>query len=74
MSIRKENESASQNHQQTGHEQLDPSHQGSAAANGEVAHEDVASLAYELWETRGCPDGSPDRDWFNATQQLHFLE
>jgi integrase/recombinase XerD len=33
-------------------------------------HEDVAVLAHELWEARGCPDGAPDEDWFHAIQQL----
>lgn len=23
-------------------------------------------LAYELWQARGCPDGSPEVDWFQA--------
>lgn len=33
-------------------------------------HEDVAVLAYELWTDRGCPQGSPDDDWFHAIQVL----
>ncbi|PWU10082.1 MAG: hypothetical protein C5B51_04985 [Terriglobia bacterium] len=32
--------------------------------------EQVASLAYHLWQARGCPVGSPDIDWFEAEQQL----
>jgi hypothetical protein len=23
-----------------------------------------------LWEARGRPEGSPDEDWFHATQQI----
>jgi Protein of unknown function (DUF2934) len=32
--------------------------------------EQIAKLAYQLWQTRGCPIGSPDQDWFQAEQQL----
>jgi hypothetical protein len=32
--------------------------------------EDIARLAYSLWEARGCQDGSPEEDWFRAEQQL----
>jgi hypothetical protein len=31
----------------------------------------IAALAYQLWQARGCPDGSPDTDWFQAEQELH---
>lgn len=31
---------------------------------------DIQVLAYHLWEARGCPEGSPDIDWFQAEQQL----
>jgi hypothetical protein len=30
----------------------------------------IAALAYELWKARGCPEGSPDRDWLLAEEQL----
>jgi hypothetical protein len=33
-------------------------------------HKDIAELAHTLWETRGCPEGSPEEDWFRAAQQL----
>ena len=32
--------------------------------------QDIAELAYELWQSRGCPDGSPDEDWFRAEREL----
>jgi hypothetical protein len=32
--------------------------------------QDIAQLAYELWQSRGCPDGSPQEDWFRAVEQL----
>ncbi|MFZ0335407.1 MAG: DUF2934 domain-containing protein [Candidatus Acidiferrales bacterium] len=33
-------------------------------------HEDVSTLAYSLWQARGCPEGSPEEDWFNAASAL----
>lgn len=32
--------------------------------------QDIAALAYELWQARGCPAGSPEEDWFRAVEQL----
>ena len=32
--------------------------------------QDIAALAYELWEAKGCPEGSPEIDWFAALEQL----
>jgi Protein of unknown function (DUF2934) len=32
--------------------------------------EDIAKLAYALWEQRGCPQGSPDFDWLEAERKL----
>ena len=33
-------------------------------------HEDVAMLAYALWQQRGCPADSAESDWLEAEQQL----
>ena len=33
--------------------------------------EQVAELAYSLWENRGRPLGSPDEDWYCAEKQLN---
>jgi hypothetical protein len=30
----------------------------------------IAGVAYTLWESRGCPIGSPEEDWFKAEQAL----
>jgi hypothetical protein len=27
-------------------------------------------LAHKLWQARGCPEGSPQEDWFHAAEQL----
>jgi len=31
---------------------------------------DIAALAFRLWQERGCPEGSPEIDWFLAEQKL----
>lgn len=31
---------------------------------------DIAILAYRLWQERGCPVGSPEEDWFKAEELL----
>jgi len=33
-------------------------------------HEQTAELAYQLWESRGRPFGSPEVDWFSAERTL----
>ena len=30
----------------------------------------TALLAYEFWRARGCPEGSPEQDWYMAEEQL----
>ena len=30
----------------------------------------IASLAYTLWQQRGCPEGSPEADWLRAEEEL----
>jgi hypothetical protein len=33
-------------------------------------HEQIASLAYSLWERQGRPEGTDQHDWFEAERQL----
>jgi hypothetical protein len=33
-------------------------------------HAEIAALAHELWQARGCPEGSPEEDWFRAAEEL----
>jgi hypothetical protein len=33
-------------------------------------HGHIAALAHELWVARGCPEGSPEEDWFHAVEEL----
>jgi hypothetical protein len=42
---------------------------------GEDRHELVQKLAYQHWEKRGSPLGSPEIDWFAAekTVRTHLL-
>jgi len=37
-------------------------------------HEQVAILAYHLWQERGCPEGSPEVDWLEAEQELQTTD
>lgn len=41
---------------------------------GKNNHEVTAKLAYELWEQRGCPLGSPEIDWLAAEQALQHAQ
>lgn len=37
-------------------------------------HDEIAARAYELWQRRGCPIGSPDEDWSQAEAELQVHE
>jgi len=37
---------------------------------GKYTHKEIARLAYELWESRGRPLGSPEMDWHAAESAL----
>ena len=39
-------------------------------ATGSPEPNQIAELAYTLWESRGCPIGTPEEDWFRAAQEL----
>ena len=32
--------------------------------------QNIANLAYALWQQRGCPKGSPEQDWGEAEKKL----
>jgi Protein of unknown function (DUF2934) len=36
----------------------------------ESLHTQIAALAHSLWQERGCPEGTPEADWFTAEQQI----
>jgi hypothetical protein len=50
--------------------QQDASPEGVQVLESRPAHEQIASLAYALWQQRGSPDGSSEEDWFKAEQEL----
>ena len=33
-------------------------------------HQQIGLRAYEFWQQRGCPLGTPETDWFRAEQEL----
>jgi hypothetical protein len=39
-----------------------------------VSHEEIARRAYQLWERRGCPSGSPEVDWFRAVYEYRAYQ
>lgn len=66
----------------TGHEQtrqamehvqgVQQASEGPGKVHGIVTfgHEEIEKLAYELWQERGCPHGSPQEDWYQAAKDL----
>lgn len=36
----------------------------------EAQHHQIELLAHKIWQNRNCPDGSPDEDWFRASEAL----
>jgi len=41
-----------------------------ATATYEPGREEIAALAYSLWEARGYQGGSPEEDWLRAEEEL----
>ena len=39
-------------------------------AEQQLSREDIARLAYSLWQARGCPIGNSEEDWLRAEQEL----
>jgi len=35
-----------------------------------ATHDDIAALAYRLWQENGCQDGTYQEDWLRAEQEL----
>ena len=55
--------------------QGEPGHRSDEATGNEIEHpgldrEAIGRLAYFYWEERGCPNDSPDEDWFRAKQKF----
>jgi len=53
-----------------------PGHQEEGTGQGidVIAHaakeQEIAALAYEFWQARRGPEGSPEEDWFRAIEEL----
>jgi hypothetical protein len=60
-------EHSQQAHQHTEEMHRDPVNEHGIAIFG---HKDIAARAEALWQARGCPEGSPEEDWFQAAQEL----
>jgi hypothetical protein len=43
-------------------------------ADRPLQHDEIARLAYDLWQARGCPHGSADIDWLQAEKELRVRE
>jgi hypothetical protein len=64
-----------QEHSRQALEHSEAAHQHPQAAKvghgiAAFGHDDIAALARELWQARGCPAGSPQEDWFHAVEEL----
>lgn len=59
-------------HSQRAHERSEQAHRDAVNEHGIAifGHKEIAALAHTLWQARGCPEGSPEEDWFRAVEQL----
>jgi hypothetical protein len=59
-------------HSQQAHQHTVQMHRDDMNEHGVAifGHRDIAALAYATWQARGCPEGSPEDDWFHAAQEL----
>jgi len=39
-----------------------------------IAEKSIQELAYQLWQERGCPEGSSEQDWLSAEKRLHATD
>lgn len=37
-------------------------------------HRSIGELAYRLWQARGCPEGTAEKDWLDAEKQLRSAQ
>jgi hypothetical protein len=40
------------------------------ASSSFLEHTEIVELAHQMWQARGCPEGSPQQDWFDAAAQI----
>jgi len=53
-------------HSQTAHQHSTGLNHGIAA----FGHKEIAARAHEIWQSKGCPEGSSEADWFQAAEEL----
>jgi hypothetical protein len=58
-------------HSNKAYQRLEQAHEKARTAQ-QATEQDVAALAFKLWQERGCPEGSPSEDWFRAAEELQF--
>jgi hypothetical protein len=51
-------------------EQHEVKNSGFEEADSLPSHDEIAKRAMEIWNARGCPEGSADRDWLQAEGEL----
>ena len=71
----KEDHQTGQEHSRQALEHSPDPHEHSHSTKSEhgiaaFGHDDIASLAHQLWQARGSPEGSSHEDWFRAAQEL----
>jgi hypothetical protein len=71
----KQDHPTGQEHSRRALEHSQDAHQHTQAATSghgiaAFGHDDIAALAHELWQARGCPHGSSEEDWFRAAEEL----
>jgi len=42
-------------------------------SEAQPGHEQIAALAYSLWEAKGRVDGAAEEDWFRAEAELKAI-
>jgi hypothetical protein len=53
-------------HSEDAHGHTFRTHQGAAP----FGHQEIAARAHAIWQSKGCPEGSADEDWFRAAEEL----
>ncbi len=49
-------------------------HEGTDSEETPAPEAELELLAYEYWQQRGCPLGSPEEDWLRAERELQRRE
>jgi hypothetical protein len=44
------------------------------SAHDKAETEEITRLAYQYWQQRGCPIGTPEEDWFRAEEEIKLRQ